>query len=60
MLKFFEPKYRIVYKTTGYNGRGYNAEVKYWWLPFYITVSNCYGHSIEESKQLIKLHKGEF
>lgn len=60
MLKFLEPKYRIIHKTTAHSGSGYTAEVKYWWLPFYINVSNNYYHSIEESKQLIKLHKGEF
>jgi hypothetical protein len=55
----FKTKYRIVRKYNYYKDEGYVPQVKYWWFPFYIDITNRYGNTVEVAQQLIKLHKGE-
>jgi len=52
--KLFSTKYRIV--CDEYNG--YEAQFRYWWMPFYVQcfVTNT-ATSIEKSKAIIEKHK---
>lgn len=55
-MKFFKTKYRII--TDKY--AGYEAQMKYWYWPFWVMVYGCNTNcSIEQAEKLIQAHRRE-
>lgn len=56
-MKFFKTKYRIV--EDGY--AGYEAQFKYWWMPFWKQIGwTNTSSSIERAERICKGHAGRF